>query len=150
MANEMLVNVLWMSMDPGTRSHVSSTIDPNADVDFQVMGEAVMRHTTLVGATSGAAANRSTAMDIGSIASVTDAEKQPGGGEAPVVVWTTDDGGWPTDEEGTESWTDGQINLFKGKGKGKGECWNCGQKGHQAAHCTNPPSTGQGQYGYKG
>ena len=47
-ADEMLVNVLWMAMDPGTRSHVSSKIDANADVDFQVMTEAVMRHTTLV------------------------------------------------------------------------------------------------------
>ena len=75
-ANEMLVNVLWMSMDPGTRSCVSSKIDASTDVDFQVMKEVVMRHTTLVGATSGSSASRSSAMDIGSIASVTDAEQQ--------------------------------------------------------------------------
>ena len=66
--NDTLVNVLWVSMDPGTRSHVSTKIDADGDVDFQVMREAVMRHTTLVGATSGSSANRSSAMDIGSIA----------------------------------------------------------------------------------
>ena len=96
----MLVNVLWTALDPGTRSHVSSKIDANADVEFEVMKEAVMRHTTLVSATSGAAVSRTVAMDIGSIASVTDPAQSPGGGEAPAADWPTDESGWPTDEEG--------------------------------------------------
>ena len=83
--DEMLVSVLWMAMDPGTRSHVSSKIDANSAVEFKVMKEAVMRHTTLVGATSGATANRTVAMDIGAIASVTDAAQSPVAGEAPAA-----------------------------------------------------------------
>ena len=49
MDNDTLVNVLWMSMDPGTRSHISSKLNADGEVDFHVMREAVMRHTTLVG-----------------------------------------------------------------------------------------------------
>ena len=58
--DEMLVDVLWMAMDQGTRTHVSSKLDASTEISFQVMKEAVMRHTTLVGATSGAPGNRST------------------------------------------------------------------------------------------
>ena len=72
--NDTLVNVLWMSMDPGTRSHVSTKLNADGEVDLHVMREAVMRHTTLVGATSGPSASRSTAMDIGAIASVADSD----------------------------------------------------------------------------
>ena len=45
---------------------------------------------------------------------------------------------------------DGQLNFVKGnkgKGKGKGDCWNCGKQGRRAADCTNPPSAGKGQFG---
>ena len=55
--NDTLVNILWVPMGQGTRSHVSTKIDADGDVDFQVMREAVMRHTTLVGATSGNSAS---------------------------------------------------------------------------------------------
>ena len=73
--------MLWVSMGPGTRSHVSTNIDASGEVDFAVMKEVVMRHTTLVGATSGTSANRPSAMDIGSIASVTEGDQQqPGEG----------------------------------------------------------------------
>ena len=153
-ADDTLVNVLWMAMDRDTRSHVSIKVGDAAEIPFQVMKEAIMRHTSLAAATSGAAAHRPTAMDIGSIASVSDQAQSPGGGEAPapVVDWPTDESGWPLDEEGNhiDGWIDGQLNFVKGKGKRKGECWNCGQKGHQAAQCTNPPSAGKGAYGYKG
>ena len=35
---------------------------------------------------------------------------------------------------------------FKGgKGKGKGECWNCGEAGHRAYECKNPTKKGKGE-----
>ena len=87
-----------------------------------------MKHTTLVGATAGRNSGKaSTAMDVSSIASVTDAGvTQPG--EAPSSEWTIDETGWPIDEEGNqiEGCIDGQLNFVEG-GKGKGECWNCGK-----------------------
>ena len=91
-------------MDPGTRSHVSTKLNADGEVDFHVMREAVMRHTTLVGATSGPSASRSTAMDIGSIASVADSSQQQPeeGGEAPSGDWGGE-GSWPTAEEETGS-----------------------------------------------
>ena len=98
--DEMLVNVLWMAMDPSTRSHVALKVGDNPEIPFPEMKEAIMRQTTLVGATSGAAVNRTVAMDIGSIASVTDTAQNPDGGEAPVPDWPTDESGWPIDEEG--------------------------------------------------
>ena len=153
MDNDTLVNVLWVSMDPGTRSHVSTKIDADGDVDFQVMREAVMRHTTLAGATSGSSANRPSAMDIGSIGSVTDADQKQqqqepeGGGEAPSEDWYGE-GSWPTEQD-EEEWV-GQVNLFKAKGKGKGLCFNCGKSGHYQAQCTNPPSKGKGKGDFKG
>lgn len=70
--DEMLANVLWMPMGPGTRSHASGKPDASSDVEFKLMKEAVMRHTTLVGATSGEGAGMPVAMDVSSIASVTD------------------------------------------------------------------------------
>lgn len=89
MGEEILVNVLWMAMDPSTRSHASLKVGDNPGIPFQEMKEAIMRHTTLVGASSGAAVSRTVAMDIGSIASVTDTARRPYGGEAPVPDWPT-------------------------------------------------------------
>ena len=83
----MLVNVPWMAMDPGTRSHVSRKLDASSDVEFKTMKEAVMRHTTLVGATSGGGAISTVAMGIGSIASVTDTAQNPIAGEPPAADW---------------------------------------------------------------
>ena len=151
--NAILVNVLWMSMDPGTRSHISSKI--NADdqqVDFPIMREAVMRHTTLVGATSGASASRPTAMDVGSIASVTDRDQPQPQPEEEREATQGDwygEGGWPAEGE-EEAWVEGQLNWIKGKGKGKGACWNCGRQGHQQSQCPNPPSKGKGKGDFKG
>ena len=85
----MLVNVLWMAMDPGTRSHVSDKLDASSDVEFKHMKDAVMRHTTLVGATSGGGAGRPVAMDVSSIASVTDTASSPIAGEPPAADWAT-------------------------------------------------------------
>ena len=117
-------------MDPGTRSHISGKLDATSKIDFQDMKEAIMKHTTLVGATSGGGLNSSTAaMVISPIASVTDTSLNQPAGESPAVEWGTDEKGWPIDEEGNqiEGYIDGQLNFVKGggKGKGKGECWNC-------------------------
>ena len=118
-------------MDPATRSHVSTKIDASGEIDFAVMKEVVMRHTTLVGATSGTSAVRPTPMDIGAIASFNDTEtiqpQQPGGGGE--VEWYGEEN-WQKEGEGSEPWVEGQINGFKGKGKGKGVYYNCGQQGH--------------------
>ena len=101
--DEMLVNVLWMAMGPGTRGHVSGKLDARSDVEFKHMKEAVMRHATLVGATSGGGgASRPTAMDVSSIASVTDTAQCPPAGESPAADWAMDDTGWPVDEEGNQ------------------------------------------------
>ena len=34
-SNDTLVNVLWMTMDPGTRCHISGQIDAASNVEFQ-------------------------------------------------------------------------------------------------------------------
>ena len=52
-SNDTLAIVLWMAMDTGTRSHISGKIDATSNVKFQDMKEAIMKHTALVGATSG-------------------------------------------------------------------------------------------------
>ena len=83
------------------------------------------------------------AMDVSSIASVTDTVQNQSAGEPPAVEWAMDETGCPIDEEGNqiEGYIDGQLNFVKGggKGKGKGEGWNCGETGHRAAECTNTP-----------
>ena len=49
-SDDTLTNVMWMSMDPATKSHVSTKLDPST-VLWVDMKETIMRHTTLVGAT---------------------------------------------------------------------------------------------------
>ena len=126
-SHDTLVNVLWVAMDPGTKSHVSGKLDA-AEVQYAELKQAIMKHISLVGATSGAG-KPSTAMDIGSISSVTDAGVEPsfdapsGGNEWP----NTDEAGWSIDEEGypVEGYFDGQFNFVEGGGKGKGFSGAC-------------------------
>ena len=90
-----------------------------------------MRHTALVGATSGGGAGRPVAMDVSSIASVTDTASSPLAGDPPAADWATGETGWPVDEEGNqiEGWIDGQLNFVKGKGKGKENAGTAGGRG---------------------
>ena len=95
-SNDTLVNVLWMTMDPGSRSHISGKIDAASNVKFQEMKEAIMKHATLVGATSGGGVSKSTtAMDVSSIGSVTDTAQNQSAGEPPAVDWAMGETGWP-------------------------------------------------------
>ena len=151
-SNDTLVNVLWVSMDPGTKSHVSGKLDA-AEVQYPELKQAIMRYISLLGATSGVG-RPSTAMDIGMISSCTDA----GGDQQPDAQSSNhewfDDSGWPTDEEGwpIDGHFDGQLNFVKGNGKGKaftGACFNCGKNGHRAAQCPNPSPEGKGNSGTK-
>ena len=71
-----------------------------------------MKHTTLVGATSGGGISRSTtAMDVSSIASVPDTAQNQSAGEPPAVDWAMGEMGWPIDGEGNqvEGYIDGQL-----------------------------------------
>ena len=142
-------------MNTNTRSHVSGKLDA-MEVEYVELREAVIRHTSLMGATSGLGKGP-TAMDIGSIATVEDAEGA--GGEqqpqhAQEKVLSVDENGCPTDDEGwpVEGYIDEQLNFVKGaKGKGKGNfqgaCFNCGKNGHRAADCKGLSTTGKGAYG---
>ena len=90
-----------------------------------------MKHATLVGATGGGGSGRSSVpMDVRSIASVADAGAASPG-DALSEDWATEETGWSIYEEGwpLEGYIDGQLNFVKGgKGKGSGECWNCGKR----------------------
>ena len=49
---------------------------------------------------------------------------------------------WNAHQEQNEYNDGDELNAFqKGKSKGKGACWNCGQTGHQAHSC---PHKGKG------
>ena len=45
-SNDMLANVLWMAMDPGTRSHISGKMDATSNVEFQEVKETIMNTHT--------------------------------------------------------------------------------------------------------
>ena len=126
---------------------MSSKLDADT-VKYKHLKHAIMKYVALAGATG--AAGRSTAMDIGSIASVS------GGGpestaQGEETEWpAVDENGWPIDEEGwpIDGRLDGQLNFVKGaKGKGKATVGIagskvCGKQGHRAAECPNPPLSG--------
>ena len=62
-SNDILVGVLWATMDAGTRTHVSSKIADVSEVTYPELRQAIGVHTNLVSATS----RGPTAMDIGAI-----------------------------------------------------------------------------------
>ena len=130
-------NVLWMSMDPSTRAHVTGKVNMDT-VDFAELRQVVQAFCNLVASTSSSGKGGGVAaMDIGSIANApgtlscsvvsdwgtAEAEDQ----SAPQTLWSLDESGWPIDEEG---WplvgelvpqSDGQLNFVKGGAKGKGK-----------------------------
>ncbi len=142
-------NILWLSMDPTTRAHVTGKVDMDT-VSFVDLRQVVQSFCNLIASTNTSGnGGRVVAMGIGSIASA------PGTSGGPVIsdgvspdngdqgttqaIWPLDETGWPIDEEG---WplvgelvpqADGQLNFVKGGGKGKGKgkgCFNCGEGGH--------------------
>ena len=109
--------------------------------DYILLRKTVAGHTNFASATSQAGRGSSpTAMDIGSIASVTDAEPSdtaPRGDVKQGESWTFDEAAWPLDEEGWPvegRFDEHSLNFVQGgkgngKGKGKGPCYNCGEMG---------------------
>ena len=106
----MTINILWMSMDPMTKVHVTGTVDMDS-VGYSELRQIVPLYTNLINSTTGK--NRgvgAVAMGIGSIASVnrslggtfipdgvTPEEGDQGTAPVPCAV---DETGWPLDEEG--------------------------------------------------
>ena len=153
--DDVLINVLWTTMDAQTRSHVTGKVDME-EVTYAELRTALMIWTNLVASTTrGTPANGAVAMDISSIA---DANSTPQGGvdngdehggaqqqdQQSHKLWALDEGGWPIDEEGWPIEGEfiekgGQLNFVKGKGKGgKGGCHNCGDLNHYIRDCPKP------------
>ena len=171
---DVCISILWLSMDPTTRAHVTGKVDMES-VAFSELRQIVQSYTNLIGSTTNSGRGGGVvAMDIGSIATVGDSSSewprewaQHAGGSVhpdgpaqqeeaqipqPLSSLTCDESGWPVDEEG---WRlqgqmielNGQVNFVKGKGKGKG-CFDCGESGHYARECPRPPkgkSKGKGK-----
>lgn len=101
-SDDLLMSVLGMAMDPGTRSHLSGEIDVE-EANYPLLRKTVAGHTNLTSATSQGRGGGPTAMDIGAIASFTDTEPSgaaPQGDVAQGESWTgpVDKAGWPLDE----------------------------------------------------
>ena len=106
---DVCINVVWMSMDPATRAHVTGKVDMK-DVSFVELRQVVQSYTNLIASTTHSGRSGGVvAMDISSIASVdghgathpdgaspnADATKQ----QSP-ALWSLDETGWPIDEKG--------------------------------------------------
>ena len=61
--NDSLTSIIWSAMDPSTQSHISGKMDVQ-EVTYADLRKAIMKHTSLVGATR---QSRPTPMDLGAI-----------------------------------------------------------------------------------
>ena len=108
--DDILINVLWVTMDGQTRAHVTGKIDMES-VTYQELRSALMLYTNLVtSASRSKTANGAVPMDLSSIASVSgslggnvipdvaNAEESDQG--TPHVLLALDEADWPIDEEG--------------------------------------------------
>ena len=105
-SNDTLVGVLWSTMDSGTKTHVSGRITDVSEVGYAELKTAIMKHASLMEATTTKAPN---AKDIGAIGSYpenADAASSPQSAashedsDSPKSsqIWSLDATGWPVDE----------------------------------------------------
>ena len=125
---DVCISILWLSMDPATRAHVTGKVDME-NVGLVELRQIVQSYTNLINSTtSSGKGGGAVAMDVGSIASVggsvlpdgTSQDDDASNHQSP-TPWTCDESGWPLDEEG---WPvgghfveqNGQINFVKRQG----------------------------------
>ena len=100
---DVTINILWMSMDPSTKAHVTGKVDMDL-VTYVELRQIVQSYTNLINSTSGRGkGNGVVPMDIGSIASVAETSAGnvisdsawPEGSShcPPAAVWSLDDAG---------------------------------------------------------
>ena len=139
--DDTLVSVLWVVMDPTSRNHVSGKLDAE-NVTYPELRVALLQFISLSAATNNSNTSKaSTAMDVSAIAVATPdgtgsvspagfvADQSQAAPPAAQPLWSVNEAGWPIDDEGWEidGYIDEKLNFVKGaKGKGKGQCFNCG------------------------
>ena len=103
----MCISILWLSMDPATRAHVTGKVDMET-VGFVELRQIVQSYTNLIASTTNSGKGGGVvAMDISSIASVGGSVLPAGASQdddasnqQSSTPFTYDESGWPIGEEG--------------------------------------------------